>query len=179
MDQKKQSQILNDLFSKFNLVYDPDNKKDSDVFISRNFKIITRAGIQKIQAQMDISANYDVVYVDKTSIIMKGTFSYDQDGRTISTQTFGEASVSDKEFKVVRREVTHPDGKRVMEEEVVEVQVSKGNVFGDPPYIAAMAEKRALSRGVLQLAGLYRLGVFGEDEADDFKNEIKKQINNG
>lgn len=179
MDQKRQSEILNELFKKFNLVYDADNKKDSDVFISRNFKIITRAGIQKIQAKMNIEANYDVVFVNDTSIIMKGTFSYNENGTVISTQTFGEASVNKKEFHKTRKEIHHPDGKRVIEEDIVEVQVLKGNVFGDPPYIAAMAEKRALSRGVLQLAGLYKLGVFGEDEADDFKNEIKKQINNG
>jgi hypothetical protein len=36
-------------------------------------------------------------------------------------------------------------------------------------YLVAMAEKRALSRSVLKMAGLYELGVFGEDEAEDFK----------
>jgi hypothetical protein len=32
-----------------------------------------------------------------------------------------------------------------------------------------MAEKRALSRVVLKLTKLYALGVFGEEEAEDFK----------
>jgi len=33
-----------------------------------------------------------------------------------------------------------------------------------------MAEKRAMSRSCLKLAGFYEQGgVFGEDEADDFK----------
>ena len=32
-----------------------------------------------------------------------------------------------------------------------------------------MAEKRAMSRAVLKLTGFYELGVFGEDEAEDFK----------
>ena len=32
-----------------------------------------------------------------------------------------------------------------------------------------MAEKRAMSRAVLKLAGLYSLGVFGEDESESFK----------
>jgi hypothetical protein len=36
-------------------------------------------------------------------------------------------------------------------------------------YPVAMAEKRALSRVVLKLSGLYEVGVFGEDESDDFK----------
>ena len=36
-------------------------------------------------------------------------------------------------------------------------------------YPVAMAEKRAKSRIVLMLAGFYELGIFGEDESDDFK----------
>lgn len=36
-------------------------------------------------------------------------------------------------------------------------------------YPVAIAEKRAMSRIVLKLCGFYELGVFGEDEADDFK----------
>jgi hypothetical protein len=36
-------------------------------------------------------------------------------------------------------------------------------------YPVAMAEKRAKSRIVLQLAGFYELGVFGEVESEDFK----------
>jgi hypothetical protein len=36
-------------------------------------------------------------------------------------------------------------------------------------YYLEMAEKRALSRIVLKMTKAYSLGVFGEDEADDFK----------
>ena len=35
-------------------------------------------------------------------------------------------------------------------------------------YPVAMAEKRAMSRIVLKLAGFYENGFFGEDESDDF-----------
>jgi len=38
-------------------------------------------------------------------------------------------------------------------------------------YVAEMAEKRALSRAVLKLTGFYELGVFGEDESEDFKKK--------
>jgi len=37
-------------------------------------------------------------------------------------------------------------------------------------YYLEMAEKRALSRVVLKMTKAYSLGVFGEDEADDFRN---------
>ena len=36
-------------------------------------------------------------------------------------------------------------------------------------YPVAMAEKRAMSRIVLKLAGFYEHGIFGEEESDDFK----------
>jgi hypothetical protein len=39
-------------------------------------------------------------------------------------------------------------------------------------YPVAMAEKRALSRVVLKIAGFYKFGVFGEDESDDFKEKV-------
>ena len=44
-------------------------------------------------------------------------------------------------------------------------------------YVVEMAEKRAMSRAVLKLTGFYELGIFGEDEADNFKKPItiKKQ----
>ena len=49
----------------------------------------------------------------------------------------------------------------------------KGNSFKDGStntwYVAEMAEKRALSRGVLKMAGLYEHGLFGEDESESFK----------
>lgn len=38
-------------------------------------------------------------------------------------------------------------------------------------YIMEMAEKRAMSRAVLKLTGFYELGVFGEDESEDFKRK--------
>ena len=41
-------------------------------------------------------------------------------------------------------------------------------------YVAEMAEKRAMSRAVLKLTGFYELGVFGEDESDNFKSTITK-----
>lgn len=45
-------------------------------------------------------------------------------------------------------------------------------------YVMEMAEKRAMSRAVLKLTGFYELGVFGEDESEDFKKtdaQWKKQ----
>ena len=49
----------------------------------------------------------------------------------------------------------------------------KGASFKDSStntwYVAEMAEKRALSRATLKMAGLYEHSVFGEDESESFK----------
>ena len=51
----------------------------------------------------------------------------------------------------------------------------KGNTFKDGNtnswYVMEMAEKRAMSRLVLKTCGFYELGVFGEDESEDFKRK--------
>jgi hypothetical protein len=51
----------------------------------------------------------------------------------------------------------------------------KGESFKDGNtnswYVMEMAEKRAMSRIVLKLTGFYELGVFGEDESEDFKRK--------
>jgi hypothetical protein len=51
----------------------------------------------------------------------------------------------------------------------------KGASFKDSStntwYVAEMAEKRALSRAVLKMTGLYELNIFGEDESEDFKRK--------
>ena len=36
-------------------------------------------------------------------------------------------------------------------------------------YVIEMAEKRAMSRAILLLTGFYELGVYSEDESEDFK----------
>lgn len=48
-------------------------------------------------------------------------------------------------------------------------EVNVKNNINDYPI--AMAEKRALSRCVLTLSGFYQLGVFAEDESDEFKKK--------
>jgi hypothetical protein len=40
-------------------------------------------------------------------------------------------------------------------------------------YVLAMAEKRAMSRIVLKLTGFYALGVFGQDESEDFVDSTR------
>ena len=107
-----------------------------DVFRHQHYVIITRSGIDKIQAIENITIDYEVINCERDFCVVKANALK---GDT-SIQTFGSALKGG--FK---------DG--------------NCNTW----YVMEMAEKRAMSRAVLKLTGFYELGVFGEDESEDFK----------
>ena len=109
-----------------------------DVFKHQHYVIITRSGIDKIQALENITIDYEVINCDRDFCVVKANALK---GET-SIQTFGSALKGG--FK---------DG--------------NCNTW----YVMEMAEKRAMSRAVLKLTGFYELGVFGEDESEDFKQK--------
>ena len=124
------TEILKQKYEKYNLTRE-------DVFKHQHYIIITRSGIEKIQALENIHITYDVIKCETNFSSVKATAFKDEN----TIQTFGSAL--------------------------------KGNSFKDGNtntwYVLEMAEKRALSRAVLKMTGFYELGVFGEDEAEDFK----------
>ena len=124
------TEILKEKYIKYNLTKD-------DVFKHQHYIIITRSGIEKIQALENIHINYDVIKCETNFASVKATAIKDQN----TIQTFGSAL--------------------------------KGNNFKDGNtntwYVLEMAEKRAMSRAVLKLTGFYELGVFGEDESEEFR----------
>ena len=111
-----------------------------DVFKHQHYVIITRSGIDKIQAIEGITIDYEVIKCEKDFCVVKA-YGYKILKDKQQIQTFGSAL--------------------------------KGEGFKDGNcntwYVMEMAEKRAMSRAVLKLTGFYELGVFGEDEAEDFK----------
>tara|TARA_R100001530_G_scaffold135731_1_gene113702 strand:+ start:388 stop:774 length:387 start_codon:yes stop_codon:yes gene_type:complete len=124
------TELLKEKYIKYELTKD-------DVFKHQHYIIITRSGIEKIQAIENIHINYDVIKCDPNFASVKATAIKD----TNTIQTFGSA-LKGLSFK-------------------------DGNT--NSWYVMEMAEKRAMSRAVLKLTGFYELGVFGEDEAEDFK----------
>ena len=110
-----------------------------DVFKHQHYLIITRSGIDKIQAIENIVINYDVINCEANFCVVKATANKGD----ASIQTFGSA-LKGETFKA-------------------------GNT--NTWYVMEMAEKRAKSRAILQLTGMYSLGIFGEDESEDFKRK--------
>ena len=132
------TEALKEKYIRYNLTKD-------DVFKHQHFLIITRSGIDKIQALEGIHIDYEVIKCEKDFCVVKANAR--KEGAFI--QTFGSAL--------------------------------KGAGFKDGNcntwYVMEMAEKRAMSRAVLKLTGFYELGVFGEDESENFKksnNQINK-----
>ena len=123
-------------------LYKKYNLEKSDVFKHQHFVIITRQGIEKIQSQEKILIKFDVVKCENNFAVVKATAAINDKDKNV-IQTFGSAY--------------------------------KGATFKDGNtnswYVMEMAEKRALSRAVLKLTGFYSLGVFGEDESEDFKKK--------
>jgi hypothetical protein len=119
---------ITELYKKYELTKE-------DVFKHQHYLIITRSGIEKIQAIEKIDVNYDVIKCETNFAAVK---AYND-----KLQTFGSA-IKGESFK-------------------------DGNT--NSWYVLEMAEKRALSRLVLKQTGFYELGVFGEDESEDFKRK--------
>ena len=124
---------LSKLYKKYELSSD-------DIYKHQHYMIITRAGIDKIQAMEKININYDVINCEPKFAVVKANAT--KEGAQI--QTFGSALKGD----------SYKDG--------------NCNTW----YVMEMAEKRAMSRAVLKLTGFYELGVFGEDESEDFKRKL-------
>ena len=126
------TELLKEKYIKYNLTKE-------DVFKHQHYIIITRSGIEKIQALESIKIWYEVVNSEPNFAGVKATATKDD----LTIETFGSALKGE----------TYKDGNT------------------NSWYVLEMAEKRALSRAVLKLTGFYELGVFGEDEAEEFKKK--------
>ena len=120
-------------------MYNTYELSKEDFFKHQHYTIITRQGIDKIQAKAKIQINYEVIRCEPNYAVFKAIASKG----AANIETFGSALKGD----------TYKD--------------STTNSF----YIAEMAEKRAMSRAVLKICGLYELGIFGEDESESFKRK--------
>jgi hypothetical protein len=123
---------------------------EQDIFKHKHYLIITRQGIDKIQAKEKIFISYEAVTSEPEFCVVKASAQKDE----AKIQTFGSAKYGAKVWDEVKKKWNE-----------------KGNTT--TWYVMEMAEKRAMSRAVLKLTGFYELGVFGEDESEDFKKPSK------
>lgn len=126
------SDMLNKLFKENGLAKE-------DTYAHQHYTIITRSGIEKIQAKNNVNVTYTLEKCEKDFCVVKAYAS--KSGKTV--ETYGSALKGEG----------YKDGST--------------NTW----YVAEMAEKRAFSRAILKIMGLYEHGVFGEDESESFKKK--------
>tara|TARA_R110000803_G_scaffold76454_1_gene141067 strand:+ start:11207 stop:11620 length:414 start_codon:yes stop_codon:yes gene_type:complete len=120
----------------------------TDVFKHKHYLIITRQGIDKIQAKEKMCISYKAITTTPEYCVVQ---AFAEKGEA-KIETFGSAKYGGKKQDI--------DTKKW-------VEVGNTTTW----YVMEMAEKRAMSRAVLKLTGFYELGVFGEDESEDFKKK--------
>lgn len=137
---------IKDIYKKYNLDEDDIFKLK---FGGKDQYLITRTGIEKIQALLSIQVNFKVEKIsdDHKSCVILATGVILEE---IETEMSGK-TMKKKQPKIV---VTSFG------------EASPSNNRNSFP--VCMAEKRAKARVILQISGLYQLGIYSEDEADEF-----------
>lgn len=131
--------MLAALFKEYGLIYDPSNPEGKD----------------------------NDVYVHKHyKIITRGGIQKIERKAGIHCEYEPVLSACGKDFFTVKGTGILPRGEE--KPIVYSTFASASDLTCKNAYYPEMAEKRCRSRLILTLAGLYELGVFGEDEADDF-----------
>ncbi len=127
-----------------------------DVYKHKHYVIITRQGVEKVQAKEGLIINFEAVTSTPEYCVVKATARKGNMGNVIGSntaitiETFGSAKYGKKSWND---------------------QTKKYDESGNTSswYVMEMVEKRALSRAVLKITGFYKEGVFSEDESEDFK----------
>ena len=119
-----------------------NNLVEEDVYKDkRGFVIITRTGIDKIVSKQGITVAYEPLLLE----------------------------LKKDNINVVFRAAASMQGKNNKQINMMSFgEASDDNLMGGAKkFPVAMAEKRAMSRVVLKIAGFYEQGVFGQDEMVD------------
>ena len=121
-------------------LFKENNLVEEDVYKDkRGFVIITRTGIDKIVSSMNIQVAYEPVTMTKEWVVIRATAS-----------------------------MRIGSGENDVRNMMSFGEASDDNLMGGAKkFPVAMAEKRAMSRVVLKIAGFYEQGVFGQDEMAD------------
>ena len=89
---KTQRDHLNALFVENGLATD-------DVFLSPQFAIITRTGIEKIQARHNVTVTFEVVSDNPGFVVIKAKATKPVDDGVLTVETYGEASPQNNRTK--------------------------------------------------------------------------------
>jgi hypothetical protein len=123
--------------------------------------VITRTGIEKIQATHNIKLSYEMISYDIDNVIIKATATM-----------IGRSGADIKNSAILKAM-----GSITLLAESYGEASPRNLTVGSKNYPIAMAEKRAKSRAILQITGLYKHGYYGEDESEVFENAASSKQN--
>jgi len=72
-------------------LFESNGLNKDDIFIHRNFTIVKRSGIEKIQATQNIHVQFEVVQCDRDFVVMKA-HAWQRDKPERRVETFGSAN---------------------------------------------------------------------------------------
>jgi len=84
---------------RLNALFVENGLDTSDTFISPQFAIITRTGIEKIQANHNVDVRFEIVSDNPGFVVIKAIATTERDGRVYTIETFGEASPQNNRTK--------------------------------------------------------------------------------
>jgi hypothetical protein len=113
-----------------------------DIFKHKHYLIITRSGVERIQSKSNIEVNFNLEKCEHNFAVVKAV-AFKRDAPDVKIETYGSAL----------KGANYQDGST------------------NSWYVTELAEKRSLSRAILKLVGAYQLGIFSEDESDEFKRK--------
>ncbi|GGG60911.1 hypothetical protein [Hymenobacter glacieicola] len=125
---------------KLNSLYKECGLVKEDVHVHQHYTILTRSGIEKVQAHYGIQVSYKALVLQEKYVVIKAIGTMVEENTTAKIETYGSATATNCKNS----------------------------------YFAETAEKRALSRAVLKLTGLYQHGFFGEEESEDFGKAVQQ-----
>ena len=73
-------------------LFESNGLSKDDIFIHKNFTIVKRSGIQKIQATQNIHVRFDIVECERDFVVIKAHGRREEDLTERWVQTFGSAS---------------------------------------------------------------------------------------
>jgi hypothetical protein len=115
---KEQKDFLNEMVTKYCIV------KDIDTFTHQHYTIITRSGIEKIQAKEDINITYSLEHIGVAGVIIKAIATKGDK----ALETFGSAS-KDTSYSKYYAEMAE---KRAMSRAVLKIiDAYRYGIFGE------------------------------------------------
>ena len=108
-------------------LFESNGLSKDDIFVHRNFTIVKRSGIEKIQATQNLHVEFEVVQCDRDFVVMKA-HGWRRDDPTKRIETFGSATKEN----CISKHLVEMSEKRALSRAVLKMtNLHEHGVFGE------------------------------------------------